>query len=88
MLMQGFKKAHVDYYNREVQLPTKKQLWKAFGALKDDRERAIFLLCASSGLRRSELLKLTFDEVDFEMEKGMLTSMLPLREGLNLIARP
>jgi len=67
LLMQGFKKAHVDYYNREVQLPTKKQLQKAFSALKDDRERAIFLLYASSGLRRSELLKLTFEEVDFDL---------------------
>jgi len=66
LLMQGFRKAHVDYYNHEVKLPTKKQLQKAFNVLKDDRERAIFLLYASSGLRRSELLKLTFDEVDFE----------------------
>ena len=67
LLMQSFKKAHVDYHNHEVKMPTKKQLWRAFGALKDDRERAIFLLYAATGLRKTEFLKLTFDEVDFEM---------------------
>jgi len=66
VLLQGFKKAHVDYYNHEVKLPTRKQLQKAFSALKDDRERAIFLLYATTGLRKTELLRLTFDEIDFE----------------------
>jgi integrase len=65
-LMNGFKKAHVDYYDYDTQLPTKEQLQTGFNALNDDRERAIFLLYATTGLRKTELWKLTFSEVDFD----------------------
>jgi integrase len=65
-LMNGFKKAHVDYYDYDTELPTKEQLQTGFNALNDDRERAIFLLYATTGLRKTELWKLTFSEIDFD----------------------
>jgi len=46
--------------------PTKENLRKFFEVLDCDRDRAIFLLFASSGLRRSELLTLTIDGLDLE----------------------
>jgi len=46
-------------------LPTKKQLSEFFAELKD-HERPIFLLYASSGLRRSEVLDLRLDQLDLE----------------------
>ena len=64
-IIKDFKKAH--YYNYcEVKLPTKKQLRIGFQALTDDRERAMFLFYATTGLRRSELLNLKKSDVDFE----------------------
>jgi integrase len=65
-LMSGFKKAHVDFYDYDTELPTKEQLQMGFNALKDVRERAVFLLYATTGLRKTELWKLTFSEVDFD----------------------
>jgi len=46
--------------------PTKEDLRKFFDALENGRDRASFLLFAASGLRRSELLTLTIDELDLE----------------------
>jgi len=46
--------------------PTKGNLRAFFETLDCDRDRGIFLLFASSGLRRDELLTLTVDEVDLE----------------------
>jgi len=43
------------------QLPNKGNLRRFFDALDNDRDRAFFLLAASSGLRRSELLSLRPD---------------------------
>ena len=63
-LMNGFKHTHVPG-NYERQLPTKEQLKKGFEALTTDKERAIYLFLASTGLRRSEVLNLTKDDVDF-----------------------
>ena len=37
-----------------------------FSALGSDRDRAIFLLYATSGLRKSELLSLSLDDIDLE----------------------
>jgi integrase/recombinase XerD len=64
-LMSGFKHTHVPS-NYENKLPRKIQLRKGFEALESDLERAIFLMFASSGLRRSELWNLKKDDVDFE----------------------
>jgi integrase len=64
-LMEGFKKAHIPN-NFENQVPTKAQLKKGFEALDNDKERALYLFYATTGLRRSEALNLTLEDVDFE----------------------
>ena len=66
-LMEGFKKAHEDS-DVEVELPSKDQLKKGFESLSDDKERAIYLMYASSGLRQMELRRLSrFTDVDFSL---------------------
>jgi integrase len=50
---------------------TKEQIWTFYNALETSKEKALFLLYASSGLRRQEILTLTFDDVDFK--KRMIT---------------
>jgi len=66
-LMEGFKKAHEDG-QYEVELPSKVQIRKGFEALGDNKERAIYLMYASSGLRQMELHRLSrFDDVDFRL---------------------
>jgi len=66
-MMEGFKKAHEDSVC-EVELPSKTQLKKGFDCLNSDKERAIYLLYASSGLRQMELRGLSrFDDVDFRL---------------------
>lgn len=56
-LMDGFKKAHQESCE-EIQLPNIAQLRKGFVGLTDDRERAIYLFFATTGLRHSEGLRL------------------------------
>jgi integrase len=64
-LINGFKHTHVpDNFDRQV--PSKEQLRLGFESLNDDKEKAIFLFFASSGLRRGELLNLTKEDVDSE----------------------
>lgn len=65
--MEGIKKAHEPKdYNPRV--PIKSQLKRAFNALTDDRERAIFLFYATTGLRCSEVLNLNrFEDIDFKL---------------------
>ena len=66
-LINGFKHTYVpDNFERLV--PTKEQLRKSFEALNDDKEKAIFLFFATTGLRRSELWNLTKEDVDFETQ--------------------
>jgi integrase len=65
-LLNGLKHTYVPE-NYEQNLPTKEQLKKGFEALDTDKERAIYLFFATTGLRRSEVLNLTKDDVDFEM---------------------
>jgi len=49
------------------ELPSKEQIRKGFEGLTDDRERAIYLLYASSGLRQMEARELNrFQDVDFQ----------------------
>jgi len=65
-LMEGFKKAH-ENSNHDIELPTKAQLKKGFEGLTDDRERAIFLFYATTGLRHSEGLGLNrFEDINYE----------------------
>lgn len=46
--------------------PSTSELRKFYEALKTDRDRALFLLYATSGLRESELLNLEMGNIDFE----------------------
>jgi integrase/recombinase XerD len=47
-------------------IPTKEDLKRFYNALPSIRMKAYFLLTASSGLRKSEVLGLTVEDVDFE----------------------
>jgi integrase len=47
-------------------LPTKDELIRFYRALANRRDRALFLLFASSGLRKGEVLHLTKDHIDIE----------------------
>ena len=64
--LNGLKHSYVPE-NYERQLPTREQLKKGFEALDTDKERAIYLFFATTGLRRSEALNLRKDDVDFEL---------------------
>jgi integrase len=68
-----FKMAPIDLLGKNITLPTKEQLKKGFEALTDDGERALFLFTLSTGLRRSEILGLTKDKIDFKIR-----SVIPL----------
>jgi len=63
-LVQSFKFPRRTYTPKTV--PSKEDLGRFFDVLETDRDRAAFLLFATSGLRRSELLRLRLDEVDLE----------------------
>ena len=52
-------------YERE--LPSKQQIRRGFEALEKDDERALYLLCATSGLRKMEALTLKETDIDFHM---------------------
>jgi integrase/recombinase XerD len=52
--------------------PTKEELRKFYAALKKPRARALFLLYATSGMRRNEVLTLMLENVD--MDKRMILS--------------
>ncbi len=62
----AFKMAPVDFSGKTFNLPTKAQLKLAFEALPTDEMKTLFLFTATTGLRKSEILKLTKDKVDFK----------------------
>ena len=64
-LISSFKMAPIDFFGRRIDIPTKKQLRKGFGGLTDDREKAIFLFTASTGLRKREILTVLKEHVNF-----------------------
>jgi len=67
-LMNGFKKAHEGNNNPETELPSKEQIKRGFEGLTEDRERAIYLFYATTGLRNSEGLRLNrFEDIDYEL---------------------
>ena len=51
-------------------VPSKEELQKFYKILENDRERALFLMFATTGLRKSEVLNLRIEDVD--MEKRMV----------------
>jgi len=63
-VVESFKFPKRTYSPKTV--PSKEDLGRFFDALENDRDRAIFLMYATSGLRRNELLTLVVDEVDLE----------------------
>ncbi|UCE28605.1 MAG: hypothetical protein JSV85_04815 [Candidatus Bathyarchaeota archaeon] len=50
--------------NYEEKLPSKQQLQRGFEALETDKEKALYLLYATSGFNCSEALSLTKEDVD------------------------
>jgi integrase len=52
-------------------IPTRQQLRKFYDALTKPKDKALFMLYASSGLRKAEILNLTLDNIDFK--KRMIT---------------
>lgn len=46
-------------------VPTREEVQKFYSALEDTREKAMFMLYATTGLRRNELLYLKKEDVDF-----------------------
>ena len=51
---------------KPIVVPTREQLRRFYGALRTPRARALFLMYVTTGLRRSELLSLRKDEIDWE----------------------
>jgi integrase len=45
-------------------VPSKEQLQEFYRLLEDDKERALFLMFATTGLRRSEVLNLKIEDID------------------------
>jgi len=62
----AFKMAPVDFNGKTFNLPTKAQMKLAFEALPTDEMKALFLFTATTGLRKSEILDLTKDKIDFK----------------------
>jgi len=63
-VVESFKFPKRTYTPKTV--PSKEDLRRFFDALDNDRDRAVFLLYATSGLRRTELLSLTIEDLDLE----------------------
>jgi integrase len=63
-VVESFKFPKRTYTPKTV--PSKEDLRRFFDALENDRDRAFFLLAATSGLRRNELLSLTLGDLDLE----------------------
>jgi len=71
--------------NKQMRPLTEEELLKFFDAAKDDRLYAAYVVAATTGLRRGELLGLCWDCVDFE--KGIIIvkrQLLILKNGLTL----
>ncbi len=52
-------------------IPSKQELRKFYDTLVKPKDQAVFMMYASSGLRKAEILSLTLDNIDFE--KRMIT---------------
>ncbi len=62
----SFKMVPVDFTGKTFNLPNKVQLKHVVEALPTNEMKALFLFTATTGLRKSEILDLTKDKVDFK----------------------
>jgi integrase len=63
-LVASFKFPRFSFKPKSI--PTKKDLEYFYSSLPTLKDKALFLLYTTSGLRRMEILSLTIDEVDFD----------------------
>ncbi len=63
-LVEGFRFPRVQYSPKSA--PAREDLQRFYAAMKDPKDRAMFLLFATSGLRRNEILGLRVSDVDLE----------------------
>jgi len=71
--------------NKQMQPLTEEELLTFFETAREDRLFAAYVLAATTGLRRGELLGLCWDCVD--LEHGIITvqrQLIPLKDGLSL----
>jgi integrase len=68
-LVESFRFPHQVYKPKHI--VSKEQLKEFYEAIETPKERALFLLYATSGLRRQEILSLKPEDIDFE--KRMIT---------------
>ena len=61
-LISTFKMAPIDDWQKNVETPNKKQMRLGFKGLSDDKEKAIFLFTATTGLRKCEILATLKDQ--------------------------
>ena len=69
-LVESFKFPHQDFHIPEV--PKKEELQSFYKALKNPRERAIFLMLSTTGLRKSEVRELKLTNMNFEKRMILL----------------
>ncbi len=63
-VVESFRLPHTPFKPKTV--PTREDVQKFYAALKSPRERAIFLMYATTGLRKHELISLALKEIDLE----------------------
>jgi integrase len=68
-LMESFRMPRKGY--RPKRIPSKEEIKAGFNALRTDKQRAIYLLYATTGLRMNELTSLKMEDIDFD--KRMIT---------------
>ena len=77
-LVESFRFPHQVYKPKHI--VSKEDLRRFYEAIDSPKEKALFLLYATSGLRRQEILSLTADNINFE--KRMITPSNHLGETL------
>jgi len=65
-LITPYRRAPTNDVGIQVKLPTIAQIRAGFEAQRCDRDRALYLFTATTGLRRGEILHLTKDAIDWE----------------------
>ena len=74
-LVESFRFPHRTFKPKLI--PSQEELKKFYNALKSQRDKALFLFYASSGLRNNEVLSLNrFTDIDFEKRR-----IIPKKEG-------